>query len=263
MMVLEILVLGFELEAIVYVTIHIVVHVNKRAVVSLLVFNCLVTCSQQHFSCHLFGFKRLFLLLGALDCAFLHVFQASYVSLRLLLAFLVSWFAVLIRMHCSRVLATAVDLLSPVYYSTAKGFPTDFSTPSAGLLAVHFDWVLSGRLLLALCFLLGVGCNGCNIQLVPVEETDAHIFVLCPFAHSFCSKLAAAMGFKIVPGEFPICRFMRMCRCFKGFSLSHALIRGVSMFTFWALWKERCRRRFEGLNLNSHAVFLQVVNALK
>ena len=35
------------------------------------------------------------------------------------------------------------------------------------------------------------------------------------------------------------------------------------MLIYWALWKERCRRRNEGISLNAYGIYLQVISALR
>ena len=53
---------------------------------------------------------------------------------------------------------------------------------------------------------------------------------------------------------------MRLVRIYKRPSLSHSLIRGISLLVYWQLWKERCRRQFEGQRLHSSKVFHMIMN---
>ena len=92
------------------------------------------------------------------------------------------------------------------------------------------------------------------------SETPTHLFIDCSYVSSLWDKIAAFWGFQLIAHEEPITRLTRLARIYEKDSLSHALVRSISLLDYWVVWKERCRRLFEDWRQPPFFLFMIVMH---
>ncbi|KAK9268800.1 hypothetical protein L1049_000564 [Liquidambar formosana] len=90
-------------------------------------------------------------------------------------------------------------------------------------------------------------------------ETANHILINGPLARAIWMHFTTIFGIRVFDSESPTIRMLRLGRAFAKNSIVHILIRCLPLILYWELWKDRCRRKYDGKSFS----FDFVINTIR